>query len=74
LEGDEATLDLLAENPFPDDPPEHVRAIRYRYRYTTPGEREETGRWWEREPVGTYVGPRSLDEARDRSPRRRGPL
>jgi hypothetical protein len=74
LEGDEATLGLLAENPFPNDPPEHVRAIRYRYRYTTPEEREETGRWWEREPVGTYVGPRSLDEVEGRGPRRCGPL
>ncbi len=70
LEGDEATLGLLAENPFPNDPPTHVRAIRYRYRYTTPEEREATGRWWEREPVGTYVRPLSLDDVREQGPRR----
>lgn len=71
LEGDEATLDLLAANPFPDKPPEHVRATRYRYRYTTPEEREETGRWWHREPVGTYVRPVSLDDVRSQEPQRR---
>ncbi|MFC7222700.1 lipase maturation factor family protein [Halalkalicoccus sp. GCM10025322] len=71
LEGDEATLDLLAENPFPDELPEYVRATRYRYRYTTPEERGETSRWWEREPVGTYVRPTSLEDVERRKPRRR---
>ncbi|KYH25117.1 hypothetical protein HAPAU_27000 [Halalkalicoccus paucihalophilus] len=69
LEGDEATLDLLATVPF-DDPPEYVRATRYHYRYTTPVEREETGRWWEREPVGTYVRPTSLKDLRGDGSRR----
>jgi len=60
LAGDEATLGLLRDNPFPDDPPEHVRALLYRYRFTTPEERAETGRWWHRERVRTYYGPVSL--------------
>ncbi|MDL5360598.1 lipase maturation factor family protein [Halalkalicoccus sp. NIPERK01] len=72
LEGDAATLSLLAEVPF-DDPPTHVRATRYRYRFTTPEERAETGRWWHRERVGSYVDPVSLDDVRDRG-RRRGRL
>ncbi|MFB6156536.1 MAG: lipase maturation factor family protein [Haloferacaceae archaeon] len=59
LAGDEAVRSLLATDPFPDDPPTHVRAVRYRYRYTTPEERAETGRWWHRERVGTYVRPLS---------------
>jgi len=73
LEGDEGTLSLIAKDPFPDEPPEHVRAVRYRYRYTTPEEREATGDWWRRERVGTYVGPTSLDEVRSGAsqPRRR---
>ncbi len=62
LEGDEAVHSLLAENPFPDEPPAHVRVLRYRYRYTTPEERDETGRWWERELAGTYVRPVSLSD------------
>lgn len=57
LAGDEATRDLLESVPFPDETPTHVRAIRYRYRFTTPEERRETGRWWTRERVGTYVSP-----------------
>ncbi|ADJ13872.1 lipase maturation factor family protein [Halalkalicoccus jeotgali] len=69
LEGDEATLDLLAENPF-EEPPEYVRAIRYRYGYTTPEERDETGRWWERERVGTYVEPVSREDFEGRGRRR----
>jgi len=64
LEGDEATLGLFRTNPFTEDPPEHVRALRYRYRFTTPEERAETGRWWERERVGTYVDAVSVDDLR----------
>jgi hypothetical protein len=64
LEGDEAVRSLLAADPFPEDPPEHVRALRYRYRFTTPAERAETGDWWQRERVGRYVGPVSREELR----------
>lgn len=69
LEGDDATLDLLADAPF-EDAPETVRVSRYRF--TTPEERAETGEWWHRERVGTYVVPVSLDELRARgaTPRR----
>jgi len=72
LEDDDATLDLLADNPFPDDPPTHVRAVRYRYRFTTPAERADSGRWWHRERAGPYVRPVSLaDLQRDPHSRRR---
>jgi hypothetical protein len=64
LRGDEATLGLLRTDPFPDDPPTHVRAVRYQYEFTSPEERAETGRWWSRERVGTYVEPVSLEELR----------
>jgi len=66
LEADEDVLGLLAEDPFDGDAPAHVRTIRYRYRYTTPEERAESGRWWERERVNVYVPPVSL--ANFRSP------
>ena len=61
LRADEGVRSLLREDPFPDEPPEHVRVRRFRYRFTTPAERAETGDWWHREPVGTYLGPVSLD-------------
>src|SRR5207248_3320229 len=43
LEGDAATLGLLRSNPFPDHPPRYVRAVYYRYWFTTPDERRRTG-------------------------------
>ncbi|ELY94113.1 lipase maturation factor family protein [Natrialba taiwanensis] len=69
LAGDQETLALLAADPFADsEGPAHVRAVRYRYRYTTPEERAETGRWWYRERVGSYVRPVSLTDVRQRAP------
>ena len=54
LEGDRDTLRLLRGNPFADRPPEQVRAMLYRYRFTTRAERRDTGTWWHRELVGGY--------------------
>jgi hypothetical protein len=54
-------LALLADNPFPGQPPKWVRATLYRYRYTTAAERATTGECWKREPLGTYVPPLSLE-------------
>jgi predicted DCC family thiol-disulfide oxidoreductase YuxK len=60
LEGSPPVLALLAENPFPDQPPTKVRANLYEYRFTTPAERAATGDCWVREPIGIYVPPLSL--------------
>ncbi|NJD27809.1 MAG: lipase maturation factor family protein [Chloroflexi bacterium] len=60
LQGDRGTLGLLHRNPFPDHPPRYVRALLYRYRFTTLRERRETGAWWSRERIGEYVGPLRL--------------
>lgn len=57
LAGDPATLRLLRRNPFPDAPPARVRAVLYRYRFTTRAERRATGAWWHRERVGVYHPP-----------------
>ena len=62
LAGDDATQSLLAHDPFDGDAPEYVRAVRYRYRFTTPAERAETGNWWARERVGSYVRPVAADD------------
>jgi lipase maturation factor len=62
LEGDGPTLRLLRGNPFPDGPPRLVRALLYRYRFTTRQERRTTGAWWSRELVGEFVGPIALRE------------
>jgi hypothetical protein len=57
LEHDPATRRLLGPDPFPDRPPALVRARLYRYRFTTPAERRQTGAWWSRDLVGEYLPP-----------------
>ena len=57
LERDEATLRLLAGDPFDGGAPTFVRARLFRYRFTTPAERRETGAWWARTPVGEFLPP-----------------
>ncbi len=55
LEADPGVLGLLAEDPLDGREPTAVRALRYRYRFTTPRERRRTGRWWHRERVGVFL-------------------
>jgi hypothetical protein len=61
LQNDAATLRLLRDNPFPDDPPRYVRAQLYRYRFTTPAELRRDHAWWHRTLEGGYAAPMSLD-------------
>ncbi|MER5428357.1 lipase maturation factor family protein [Streptomyces sp. NPDC002588] len=61
LENDRDTLRLLRRSPFPpDEPPRHVRARLFRYRYTTWRELRETGACWERTYVREYLPPTRL--------------
>jgi Lipase maturation factor len=60
LEADAPTLGLLRLDPFAGARPRFVRARLYRYRFTTPAERRETGAWWHRELLGDYLPPVSL--------------
>jgi hypothetical protein len=69
LAGDPAIGRLLRGNPFPDRPPAQVRAMLYRYRYTTWAERRATGAWWHREPVGVYHQPVSRPRPAGSGPR-----
>ncbi len=57
LEADERTLGLLRHDPFDGERPATVRARLFRYRFTTPEERRETGDWWVRKPERTYLPP-----------------
>ena len=57
LAGDPAVRTLVRDDPFPEDPPTHVRARRVRYRFSTPAERSETGQWWIRVGGHDYVRP-----------------
>jgi hypothetical protein len=60
LQGDHRLARLLHHDPFLDQEPRYVRALLYRYRFTTPGERAETGAWWARERVGEFASPMRL--------------
>jgi Lipase maturation factor len=56
-----AVTRLLARNPFEGKaPPNMVRVLAYRYRFTTQQERARTGNWWVAEYLGEYpdVAPR----------------
>ena len=61
LINDRAMLSLMGPNPFRDAPPVFIRALFYRYRYTTPEQKRETGNWWTRQLLGTYLPPMSLE-------------
>ncbi len=55
LSGDPDVLALFAGNPFPNDPPKEVRAVLWKYWFTTLAEKRATGRWWNRQLIGLYA-------------------
>ena len=61
LSNDRQILRLMGKNPFPDAPPAFIRALFYRYRYTTPEQKRQTGNWWSRQLLGLYLPPINLD-------------
>jgi predicted DCC family thiol-disulfide oxidoreductase YuxK len=60
LQGGGPVPSMFRDNPFPDQPPLLVRALFYRYEFTTPAERAATGNWWKRRLVGEYHPPMRL--------------
>jgi hypothetical protein len=64
LEGSRDVTGLFARNPFPDKPPFYIRAMFYRYRFTTSEERRETGAWWQRQELREYLPTISRNQLR----------
>lgn len=62
LSNDAPTLRLLRHNPFPQSPPTYVRALLYRYRFTTFSELRHERAWWHRTLVGEHVAPVALSD------------
>ena len=60
LENEPSVTRLLARNPFPDKPPKYVRAILFKYQFTTSAERRATGAWWKRREIGEFFPEASL--------------
>jgi predicted DCC family thiol-disulfide oxidoreductase YuxK len=65
LQGPDDVNGLLAHNPFPDKPPRYIRAMFYRYRFTTVSELRQTGAWWKRQELREYLPTVSLDQLRN---------
>jgi predicted DCC family thiol-disulfide oxidoreductase YuxK len=64
LQGSPQVNGLLANNPFPDKPPRYIRAVFYRYRFTTADELRHSGAWWKREELREYLPALSLEQFR----------
>jgi len=62
LHNDPGTLSLLANNPFPAQPPRYIRAQFYRYQFAPPG--DPSGAWWKRTLLGSWLPPLSQDDPR----------
>jgi hypothetical protein len=45
---------LLDTSAFAVKPPRLIRVLRYRYQFTTPEQRAESGAWWRRQYVGVW--------------------
>jgi predicted DCC family thiol-disulfide oxidoreductase YuxK len=64
LQGSRDVTGLLVQNPFPDKPPHYIRAVFYRYRFTTVSELRKTGAWWKRQELREYFPTISVDQVR----------
>ena len=62
LQGSPDVSRVLAKNPFPREPPRYIRAMFYRYRFTTLREHRQTGAWWKRQELREYLPTMSLNE------------
>ncbi len=64
LEGKSNVAQLFGRNPFPERPPRYIRAMVYRYRFTTATEHRQSGAWWKRQELGEYLPTVSLEQFR----------
>jgi hypothetical protein len=55
LDNSPAVLALMDANPFREGGPRYLRVSAWRYRFTTPEERAETGQWWHRDYLGPFT-------------------
>jgi lipase maturation factor len=55
LTGSKDVLALFTGNPFPNSPPQQVRAVMWQYWFTSVEEKRTTGMWWKRKYLGLYA-------------------
>jgi hypothetical protein len=61
LQGSPQVLSLLDKNPFPDKPPVYIRALLYRYSYTSHEQRDNNGKTWQRHQGRVYWPSRTIE-------------
>ena len=59
LHNDRSALSLFAHNPFPDKPPRYIRAVLYRYTFIKHDNTQQL--WWDRERIGMWIAPISIN-------------
>ena len=64
LENEPSVLRLIAKNPFPNQPPQFIRASLYQYHFAGSEERRRTGEWWKRNLQSAYLPTVSLQDFR----------
>ena len=57
LHNDKGAISLIAENPFPDNPPKYIRVEFYQYSFAPIGNKEEAA--WNRKYIGQWLPPLS---------------
>jgi hypothetical protein len=55
LTNDPDVLALFGGNPFPDKPPQQVRAVLWQYWFTSMEQKRRMGDWWSRRLLGVYA-------------------
>ena len=60
LSGAPGVYALLDTSAFAEKPPQLIRVLRYRYQFTTPEQRAQTGAWWRRQYLGVWYPPARL--------------
>lgn len=61
LHNDPKITSLFASNPFKDKPPKYIRAELYHYSFAKPG--NVKGLWWNRERLGNWIQPLSVNDS-----------
>lgn len=57
LLGDKEALAFISHNPFPEKPPEFIRASLYEYHFTDISEFMQSKNFWKRKYIGEYLQP-----------------
>jgi len=55
LDNSPDVIALLDNNPFPDEAPRYINVDAYKYTFTTPEQRQQSGNWWNREALGPFL-------------------